>query len=456
MKNKTKRKINNQSGAAMLISVVFFLFISLAIITGLVSPTVHEFKNASVNLNSKKSYFLSESGIEDALYRIINNVTIGSSENLILDFNSAATTIITNGNTKQITSLGDVKSYQRKTAVMLTSGVGVSFNYGVQVGQGGLEMDNNTTIIGSVYSNGPIIGSNGVKIGGDAFSAGSSGKIEDVGDIDGNATAHFLEDVSIDGSSNSASLLRATVGGNVISDSIANCTIGGNTTYDTKASCTIGGTQTTPNLINFEDPAYEPLPISDDQINAWEDEAVAGGTIGSQTYSGTSNSLGPKKINGNLILDNNAVLTVTGTLWVTGEIKLSNGSTIKLALSYGTSSGVVIAGIDGSSSAGYIEIDNNSQANGSGSAGSYLLMLSQRDNTSSTAIKTSNNGASAILYAGTGVVEIDNNAQLKEVTAYKLKLKNGSDVSYESGLANVNFSSGPSGGYEIESWEETE
>ena len=110
MKNKIKRKINNQSGAAMLISVVFFLFISLAIITGLVSPTVREFKNASVNLNSKKSYFLSESGIEDALYRIINNVTIGSSENLILDFNSAATTIITNGNTKQITSLGDVKS----------------------------------------------------------------------------------------------------------------------------------------------------------------------------------------------------------------------------------------------------------------------------------------------------------------------------------------------------------
>ena len=84
---KDFRKFKKNGGAAMLISVVFFLFISLAIIAGLVSPTVREFKNASVNLNSKKSYFLSESGSEDAAYRIINNMTIGSSETITLDSN---------------------------------------------------------------------------------------------------------------------------------------------------------------------------------------------------------------------------------------------------------------------------------------------------------------------------------------------------------------------------------
>ena len=387
---KDFRKFKKNGGAAMLISVVFFLFISLAIIAGLVSPTVREFKNASVNLNSKKSYFLSESGSEDAAYRIINNMTIGSSETITLDSNSA-TTVITSpsGGVKQIISLGDVSSYQRSTNITLSNGVGVSFNYGVQIGAGGLEMGNNSTVVGNVYSNGSITGSNGATVTGDAFAVGT------------------ISDVSVGGQ-----------------------------------------TQTG---VTSED-----FPIPDDQINSWEAEAEAGGTVSSQIYSGVNNSLGPKKINGNLTLDNNAVLTVTGTLWVTGEIKLSNGSIMQLASGYGILSGVVVAGIEGSSGAGYIEVDNNSQANGSGTAGSYLMLLSQRNDTSSTAIKISNNGASVILYTGTGVVEIDNNAQLKEVTAYKLKLKNGSDVTYESGLASVYFSSGPSSGYSINGWKEIE
>src|SRR5665811_1110928 len=92
---KDIKKIKKNGGAAMLISVIFFLFISLAIISGLVSPTVREFKNASVNLNSKRSYFLAESGSEDALYRILNNLNLGSSETLTLNSNTATTAITT-------------------------------------------------------------------------------------------------------------------------------------------------------------------------------------------------------------------------------------------------------------------------------------------------------------------------------------------------------------------------
>ncbi len=54
---KEKNKKNNQSGAAMLISVIFFLFISLAIISGLVSPSIREFRDASVNLTQKNHFF---------------------------------------------------------------------------------------------------------------------------------------------------------------------------------------------------------------------------------------------------------------------------------------------------------------------------------------------------------------------------------------------------------------
>ncbi|KKT14873.1 MAG: hypothetical protein UV94_C0006G0037 [Parcubacteria group bacterium GW2011_GWC1_43_30] len=76
--------------------------------------------------------------------------------------------------------------------------------------------------------------------------------------------------------------------------------------------------------------------------------------------------------------------------------------------------------------------------------------------TGSDAIKTSNSSAAAILYAGEGQIEISNSAALKEITAYKLEINNSATVTYESGLANSNFSSGPGGGYEILSWKEIE
>ena len=141
----------------MLISVIFFLFISLAIIAGLVSPTVREFRSANVNLSSKQSYFLAESGSEDAVYRILNNKTIGTSETISLNNSSETTTIATLfGNGKQITSLGDVSSYQRKTSITLTTGAGVAFNYGLQVGDGGVTVDGGSTISGNIYSNASI------------------------------------------------------------------------------------------------------------------------------------------------------------------------------------------------------------------------------------------------------------------------------------------------------------
>ena len=446
----------NSEQGVMIITVVIFALIMMIAVSSLVGYTVVQIKTQRQAVGRTMGVSIAEAAIETAVWKLNNQPGYSGETGTSYGGGVYNVTIIGVGNNKLIKAeafVPDATNPKAKRTVQVTAAAGttnVAFNYGVQVGTGGLKLDNNSTVMGNVYANGNIIGdNNGVRIGGTAVVAGATGKIDEVDDIDGNATAHYLEDISVDGSTASASLLRATVGGSAVSDSISNCTIGGNATYDTRTSCTVGGISTTPNPVNFVDPAQEPLPISDEQMNAWEQEAEAGGTIGTQTFSDVSNFLGPKKINGNLTLDNGAVLTVTGTIWVTGEIKLSNGSTIKLNASYGSLSGVVMAGIDGGSSAGYIEIDNNSFVLGSGAAGSYLMLLSQRDNTSSTAIKTSNNAASAILYAGTGVIEIDNNAQLKEVTAYKLHLKNGADVIYESGLANAQFSSGPGGGWEV-------
>ena len=164
---------SSQKGAAMLIIVVFLIFISLAIISGLIVPSVREFKIASENINSKKSYFLAESGVEDAMYRILTNKPISSSETITLGSNSATTNITSNGNQKEIVSLGDVLNYERKVDLLLTVGAGVSFNYGIQVGQGGIDLQGSSGINGNVYANGPITGSTSSFITGTAISANS-------------------------------------------------------------------------------------------------------------------------------------------------------------------------------------------------------------------------------------------------------------------------------------------
>jgi len=176
MKELKERKINNQSGAAMLIVVVFFVFISLAIISGLVSPSIREFKISTDALRSRQSFFLSESGVEDAFYRLKEALPIGTSEIITLNGNTATTTITDSGaGEKTVTSIGDVALRQRNSEITLTAGTGVSFSYGVQSGQGGFIMDNNSIINGSVYSNGNITG--GGTITGSATSANSGALI---------------------------------------------------------------------------------------------------------------------------------------------------------------------------------------------------------------------------------------------------------------------------------------
>ncbi len=200
------------------------------------------------------------------------------------------------------------------------------------------------------------------------------------------------------------------------------------------------------------DPTALALPLSDGNLRDWESDASAGGTIG--TYLLTNNdsaSLGPVKIDGDLTVDNGATLNITGTIWVTGQVIFGNNAVVHLDPAYGALSGIIIAGIENDPNKGYIEIVNNALVTGSGAVGSYIMLISQRNNESEVAIKPSNNSGGAIYYAGDGFIEIDNNAALKEVTAYKISIKNGASVTYESGLASAQFTSGPGASWEIQS-----
>ena len=408
----------------MLISIVFFLFIILAIISGLVAPTVREFQNASASLNSKESYFLSESGVEDAFYRIKNNMTIGGSETIALNANSATTTITTlPGNTKQIVSLGDVSSLQRKTTLTIKTGEGTVFKYGTQAGQGGFVFQNNSHVSGSIYSNGNIVGSNGAYITGDAYVAGTSGSISN---------------------------MRVGYGGtgDARSHTVTGSTVTG-TIY-----CQTGSSNNKACNTSQDDPDSQDLPIPDSDISKWETDATNGGTTSGSVTISSPTTLGPRKINGNLTIT--STLTLADTVYVTGNI-IING-TVKLNSSYGATSGIIIAD-------GYITINNGVVFQDSGTAGSYILLLSNSTCDESVtgspcnglnAIEVSNNSNISIVNGQKGTVYFSNNASVKEAVGNKIELKNNVGISYGTGLINVGFTSGPSGSWVIDSWGETQ
>ena len=443
MKKQVKTKINKQSGAAMLIAVVFFLFISLAIISGLVSPTVREFRNASVNLNSKQAYFLAESGSEDALYRIMKNLTIAGSETLTLNNNSATTTITTSGlNTKQISTLGNVSNYQRKTAVTLSTGAGVGLNYGVQSGNGGFTLSGGSKIIGNVYSNGSIQASQGVQITGTAIAAGATSYIGD-----GTGSPYMGTVVVGSGGVGDAwayKVLGANVAGNLYCQLPATYPTG---SYNNKACNTSKGI-----------PPAQSMPFTEDNITAWKNAASLGGTITGATnchggYSGgnctvdyAGATFGPGKITGNLTVNGGGTLTLTGTLWVVGTVTVTGGGKIKLPANYALNSETIIS-------------DNTVSINGGGSLGSgnpnsYLFIVSTSN--SSNAINVTGGAGAIAVDAQNGTVNLSGSASLNAVIGKNITATGGSIITYQQGLASPSFQSGPSGSWVVGSWGESQ
>lgn len=231
---------------------------------------------------------------------------------------------------------------------------------------------------------------------------------------------------------NTTKMQDVHVYGNAHANTLSGDTIDGDGYYQTKTGTTIGGTA----YANSADPGPQDMPISEGQIDQFRSDGEAGGTITGDVslINGASSSLGPKKIAGNLTISNNGHLTLNGTLYVQGNLDVSNNGIVSLAPGYGENSGVII--VDGT-----VNIDNNTTFTNSGTPGSYILVLTT--DSSASAMTLSNNGAAAIFYAANGTTTISNNASLKEVTAFQLSLANNASVQYESGLADVNFSSGP-------------
>ncbi len=424
-------KKNYKKGYVVITNIIFFLIISMVIVYGISGPVLSSYKIGRSFLESKKSFIVANSASEEALYKLKKNMTLASTETLTLAGGSATINTADSGNDKTISIDSTFGDFQRNLQIKITRGVGVGFHYGIQSGQGGFELSGNAVINGSVYSNGDIVGSGGPSITGSAISApngNSLGKIDgiNVGVSGGIAWAHEVVNSVIDGS------LYCKVGS------------GNNKSCDTSRT----------------DPATQPMPISENNINEWKNVAETGGVAnGNQVYDEDDTvSIGPIKIVGDLTVTGNAVLTLLDTVWVTGKITISQNGQIKLGTNYGANSGVII-------SDGKIEVSAGASMSGSGTAGSYITAVTTSacpddancgNNNSNYAIKASGNTNTVILNAQNGSLYFTGGAVAKQITANKIILDGGSDIEYETGIANMEFSSGPSGSWNLISWDEVE
>ena len=571
-KNKT------QAGFAALLATLIVMAIILVVVAGLSATTLIEQKISANTIHSAQAYYAAESGIEDSLYRLIRGHSYLATNNFTIGSSTVAITISDEASIKNILARGQKNERYRSLRTKLSiGGQSASFYYGVQVGEGGLVMDNNSRIEGSLYSNGPIQGSQGATITGDAWVANSAlaakqqstannsdlilGQADPA--IDGaqgftpatsenllkislllkksgsptnktvrlltddndhpsknlasagsygtlftqqvSASAYSWVDISLNapvalqagakywitldssldednylswgkdsdnnyaggsgqysqnwnaaspvwsdtggdlafkawfGQANNA-LDKISVGANAHANTIKNSAVTGHAYYQTLTNTTVGGTKHP----GSADPAAETMPIPQSTIDGWKNEATAGGTTEGDYIvdAGAIKTLGPQKITGNLTISNGGDLTISGTLYVVGNINIFNNAKIRLSASFGNFSGAIITD-------GAVNVANGCVFYGNGS--NYILLLTTK---AGEAVSLANNSDTAIFYAPNGIIDVNNNTTLKELTGYQIHLNNGAQVVYESGLASLLFSSGVSGSWEVNSWEE--
>ena len=153
-------------------------------------------------------------------------------------------------------------------------------------------------------------------------------------------------------------------------------------------------------------------------------------------------TIGPRKYIGDLEITNNVLVTLNGPVHVTGNFTMSQGGTIlKLAEGFGSNNTVLI--IDGLATLTQGGNFEPTTANPKG----YIMLVTT--STSDQALTLSQSGATAIFYALEGGAELSQSADVTSLVANKLTMTQSSTLSYDTGLADAQFTTGPGGSWQV-------
>ncbi|GEM_PF-397988 len=179
MKSHFKNHPNPQAGQAILTAIIFFLAISLTIVLGIATPVMQAVKIGNDLIHSKASYFSAEGALEDAVYRVKAGNTVNNGDTIVVNGYTTTIAVTSTLNGQNLEASSNYGGLYRNMQASLSTGAGLSFNYGMQTGAGGFFITGGSTVNGSVYSNGPIVANGGSRITGAAISADSASLASD-------------------------------------------------------------------------------------------------------------------------------------------------------------------------------------------------------------------------------------------------------------------------------------
>ena len=437
MNNKARQQ--KTRGAALLIFIVFFVLTSTLVVLGIGDGAYDDLVLYRTLESGKKSFYASESGIEDAIYRYRNGKNYSNSESFSVGGVSVLVTRTFVTDKYEFIARADDQNKIRKNEAGIIIGDGVSFEFGLQGGNGGITQSNNSKVYGDVFSNGQVIGAGNATVYGDIVSAQTTGLVSSI-HATGSAWAHTISGSQVD------------------KDAY----------YVNKVGTIVGG-------ISFPgspDQATATFPISDTLVQEWKQGITDTGTVISSTspqcaggtYMIQSDiTLGNVKIECNVHIKKQGAstkVTFTGPIWIQGNLDFSSGPSIVASTSLGILSAVVIVDKETSSTtAGLISVNQATDFT-SGDQKSFVLLLSMNRSAElggvvkAIDVAQSANGK-VLLYASHGRIDIGNSITLKEVTGYQINVNNGATVVYEAGLASLVFKS-VIAGFAITKWKEIE
>lgn len=426
-------------GFSLAITAIF-LGIILAVMAVAVEATFMSNKAGRLLTSSLTAQQIAEAGLHKSLYCLnalsgtncsgAYGLTFTGETNVAFGGGSFTTTVSGTGASRSITAVGTAPDGRTVTvaadATTLPPTDATQFSYALQAGAGGAYLENNASVSGTIFTTGDIIcQSTNATISGDAYSARAGGLVS-----------------------------SCRVNNDAHADRILNSKVT-NAYYRTDPTDIAGSTVSDTKYPGYPTPVPDPenpenLPSFDEDF--WRASAAAGGTH-TGDYSPSDNShLGPIKIVGNLIMNNNVDVIVDGPVWVVGNITTGNNSSFTLNSAFGADGTTILADDESNpATSGRIDITNNTSIYGSGQPTSHILFVSTSTATSDAApaLSVANNATGAVFMATGGTLRLSNNAGAKSLAAYRLSLSQNTVVNYVESDFTGYFANSPGGTWHL-------
>src|SRR3990167_124301 len=169
-------------GQVLIIAIVFFAVI-LVLVAALFSQVGIFLGFGSRGRMAEQATALADAGVERALYMLnqtagnyygdLTELPLGTTGTFFITVTDKSPFLKTIVATGYVPNSLDPRAQRTIKVDAVIGGPNIAFHYATQVGAGGIDMKNSSTINGTVYSNGSITGSGSSTINGDAYAVGT-------------------------------------------------------------------------------------------------------------------------------------------------------------------------------------------------------------------------------------------------------------------------------------------